>query len=603
MDAPNFIPQVVKNCEDINEELQQFSLGSKIDVKHLWFDVLNVHTNIKIHEKDEYHIITGNELIQFEKDSFYTKEDFFVSQNYDIRIKPKTKDYGLKLEITPQADKIYLLLDNHFTIIDDEHFYEEIFSIIDSLMAQNKIIFRQQYEQRENLKVQFQEFSKQGGCPQKILLKSAPDFIPYKPAEFNFILKEQWEKNGKKAPENSFFGVGVDEIIAEYIKPVKGKNGRNLKGIYIKTDTKNIEQMPPITHNKNYVKKEETPEKIIFRSQITAYVKIDNNAITFNTNYEFDTIKTINAPMLLGGLKSGITLTIKSEDEFIDAINANMIIEASNINVIGSIGENVELCAQKISIEGQTHQSSIIRAQEAKVTTHKGQFYGESFDVKNLDTGFVQSDECTIEIASGSTIFAKKITIKNLKSNNKLHFAKECNLKEIQGGENKFVISASSDIKTKQTMEFINKKISLLKTKMHEMMKEYQFLMSSAKEHKPIIDKIKVAPNPARQAMLNESDIKKIYYDFIACLKKLKILKKELLKLQNNVKDLNQSLFEIENETLGAKIRTQTEWKLENQIVYHRDYPRASDETLILKDGENTDIMINPSTKKITKIK
>ncbi|PAF43240.1 hypothetical protein BJI48_05725 [Helicobacter sp. 11S02596-1] len=603
MDAPNFIPQVVKNCENINEQLQQFSLTSKISLDHLWFDILDVHTSIKLHEKDEYHLITGNEIAQFEKDAFYTKEDFFVQQTYDIRIKPKTKDYGLTLEITPMSDKMHLVPDNHFSIIDDEHFYEEVFGVIDSLMAQNNIIFRQQHIQRQNLKIHLQELCAQGIHPQKILLKTAPDLTPYQNAEFIFTLQKEWEKNGREAPKNSFFGVSADEVIAEYIKPVQGKSGRNLKGEYIKMDTKAMPQMPPIQHNKNLVRQEETQNKVIFKSQIPAYVKIEDNAILFNTNYEFSTIKTTNTPMLLGGVKSGLTITIESENEFIDAIEANMIIEASNIHIIGSIGENVELSAQKITIEGQTHQSSTIYSQEAKITTHKGKFYGDVIEIKNLDTGFVQADECTIEIASGSEVYAKKIKIDTLKSNNKLHFSQECLIKENQGGENKFVISASADNKTKQAMEFIDKKISLLKTKMRAMAQEYQFLITKAKENKPIIDKIKSAPKDVQKAMLNESDIKKTYHHFITSLKKLKILKRELLKLQNTIKELYTSLFEIENETLSAKILAQTEWKLENQIIYHRDYPKSSDEVLLLEDGESADIAIDPSSKKIKKIK
>ncbi|PAF43440.1 flagellar assembly protein A [Helicobacter sp. 11S03491-1] len=601
MDALNFVPQVIKNCKDINEQLQEFSQSSKIDIANLCFDVLDIHTFIKSHQKEEYKIITSDEFAQLDKDNFYTKDNFFIQQTYDIRIRPKIKDYGLKLEVTPQADSMYLLFQDQFIIIDDDRFYEEIFGVVDSLMALNKIIFRQQDQQRQNLKLQFQEFLKQGDYPQKILLKTALDFIPYQPSRFEFILKQQWESNGKKAPENAFFGVGVEEVIAEYIKPIKGKSGRNLRGEYIRMDAIRPDQISPITHNKNYVSKEETPEKFIFKSLITGYVKILNDIITFNTDYEFDTMKTINSPTFLGGLESDITLTIKSDNELIDAVGSNMIIEASTINIIGSIGENVALRAKNISIEGQTHQSSIIHAQKAKITTHKGQFYGDFIEVKNFDSGFIQTDEADIGIASGSTIYAKKLKIKNLKSNNKINFYQECFIAEIQGGENKITISATSHEKTKDTMDFIDKKISLLKTKMHSMIKEYQLLMSRAKKNKPTVDKIKTADKQTQKAMLMDDDIKRTYQDFILNVKKLKLIKQELIKFQNNIKELNHNLIQIQDETLQAKITTQSEWKFENEIVYHRDYPKPGDEVLILQDGENVDISIDEQTKKILK--
>ncbi|PAF46968.1 hypothetical protein BKH46_05895 [Helicobacter sp. 12S02634-8] len=602
MEAPSFIPQVIRNCEDVNKELQKFSLASKIHQDYLWFDVLNFQTLIKTNEKDGYQPLSGNALAQFEKDDFYIKDNFSLLQTYDIRIYPKTKDYKLKLELTPQADKLYLVFDEHFIIINDDQFFEEIFSVIDSLMAQNKVIFRQQYEQRENLKAALKNFQAQGAQPQKLLLKTAPDFIPHTPSEFRFLLKNAWEKDkGTKAPKNSLFGTSPDVSIAEYIKPIKGKNGRNLKGLYIKIDIKDIDQMPPLSYNKNFIQREETSEKIVFKSLINGYVKIENDTIIFNTDYEFTSMKTTNAPMLLGGVESGITLVIKSEDEFSDAVGSNMILEASKIQIIGSVGENVTLSAQEISIQGQTHQSTTIKAQEAKVTTHKGRFLGEHFSVRNLDTGFIQASDCSIEVASGATIYAKKIAIKTLKSNNKLHFSQECELQEIQGGENRFVISSGADIKTKQVMEFIHKKIALLKSKMHTIAQEYQLFVTKAKKNKPIIDKIKSADKTTQIAMLAENDIKRTYDQFIAHIKKLKVLKRELIGFQNNIKDLNASLLEIENETLGARILAKSEWRFENEVIYHQDYPKPNDEILILADGENIDIRIDPLKRKMIK--
>lgn len=601
MDALNFVPQVIKNCENVNEQLQQFSTSSKIALEKIWFDVINVNTFLKINSQDDPHMVVGNELAQFEKDSFYIKEDFFVYQTYDIRIRPKTKDYGIRLEISPNEDKAYVVFDESFVMIDDEKFFEEVFGVIDSLMAQNQIIFRQQLEQREALKKTLQQ-NKQDCLFEKILLKSSPDFIPYKPAEFHFTLKEEWEKTKSKiAPENAFFGVGIDGVIAEYTKPIEGKNGRNLKGKFVKINTRKIDQIQPITFNKSYVTREETADKWIFKSSISGYVKIINNIITFNTNYEFNSMKTINAPIFLGGLNSGITLTITSDDEFSDAVGTNMVIEATKIDIIGSIGENVQLCAQSITIKGQTHQSSIINANEANITTHKGKFYGENITVKNLESGFIQTSECSIEYSNGGTIYAKKVSIKKLRSNNQIHFSSECNLKEIQSGSNQITISATAYIATQETIEFIKKKISLLKIKMRSMAKEYESLVIKAKQNKPIIDKIKTSDKTAQKAMLADEDIKRTYQEFTIYIKQLKTIKKELLNMQEKIKQLSYNLLQIEDETLRAKINTQSEWKQENEIIYHRTFPKATDDILILQDGENTDIYIDMKTKKISK--
>lgn len=601
MDALNFVPQVIKNCENITEHLQQFSTSSTIALEKIWFDVINVNTFIKINSQDDPHMVTGNELAQFEKDSFYTKEDFSVYQTYDIRIRPKTKDYGIMLDISPDEDKVYVIFDESFVMIDDEEFFEEIFGVIDSLMAQNKIIFRQQVEQREAFKKALKE-NKQDCLFEKILLKSSPDFIPAKPAEFHFTLKEEWENaKSKVAPENAFFGVGIEGTIAEYIKPVEGKNGRNLKGEFVKIDTRKIEQIQPVTFNKSYVRREEAQDRWIFKSLISGYIKIISNIITFNTNYEFNSMKTINSPIFLGGLDSGITLTITSSDDFSDAVGTNMIIEATKIDIIGSIGENVQLTAQSITIKGQTHQSSIICSNDADITTHKGKFYGQNIKVKNLESGFIQTNECSIEHSNGGTIYAKKVSVKKLRSNNQIHFSSECNIKEIQSGNNQITISANAYVATQETIEFIKKKISLLKSKMRLMAKEYESLVLKAKQNKPIIDKIKTSDKAAQKAMLADEDIKRTYQEFTIYIKQLKAIKKELLNMQEQIKQLSYNLLQIEDETLRAKISTHSEWKQENEIIYHRSFPKVTDDILILQDGENVDIYIDPKTNKISK--
>lgn len=601
MEIINFVPQIIQNCEDIQQELINFSHTSKINQDFIWFDILNIHTFIKLEAESDFHLMDANQLNQFEEDEFYKKEPYFIKQTYDIRICPKKMESHLSLEFGDHFDKMYLILGDDFLIIDDEKFYKDIFNFIDSLMAWEKVIFRQQYLQREELKQKLQEYSQKEDFPRKILLKTAPGFIPYQPPKFMFTLKKQWEEKGKQAPENALFGVGTDGVIAEYIKAIEGIDGRNLKGKYIKNNNFQAKEDSLMTYDKEFIIKEELPDKFLFKAIVPGYVKLTGKSISFSTKFELDTINTINSPMLLGGTQTGIELTIKAKDEMRDAIGSNMVIEASIINILGSIGENTHIDANKIFINGQTHQSSIINAKEAQILTHKGKAYGDDINVKNLDAGFIQADNIFVDSSNGGEVYGKKVSIGTLKSNNKINFSQKCRIKEIQGGENLITISAASHIKTKETMDFIDKKLSLLKANMQGIFKDYQELLLKMKKNKPIIDKIKSADTNTQKAMLADDDIKITYRKYAMGIKKLKNLKAELMKFQETFKELNHTLFEIEDETLQAKITTEHEWKQENKILYHRDHPISKDDILIIQDGENVNISIDTSTKKLVK--
>lgn len=602
MGVVDFIPQVVKDCKNIDEQLRYFCMESKTNIKDVWFDILAIHTLTKTHLKDEYKLISEEDNALFDDDNFYSNEGIFIRQTYDIKIRPKIQEYGIKIDLSTQADRLYIVFESGFVGSDNEEFFAQIAGEIISLMVQNGVIIRQQNLWQVKLKAEINKSLKQGVYPQKFLLLSTSDFIPNRSAELKFKLKEEWEESeGIKAPENAYFGVGVGEVIAEYFKPVLGRSGRNLRGEYIKVNFSKSEATHFVNYDKSQIEEEEVPEKKLYKSLIIGYVQVLKDNFVFKTDFEFDMMKTIYSPILLGGLQSGISIIIKSSDEMVDAVGSNMIVEASNIEITGSVGENVRLKAQKISIEGQTHQSTVIYAQEANITTHKGLFIGGTIEVKSLDSGNIQADEVKVGLSSGGIIYAKKIIIKRLKSNNKFNFCQECDIEEIRGGNNKIIISASAHTKTKEVMEIIHKKVSLLKSRLKNIAKEYHLISSKIKASLPVIKKIKAASQEVQQAMLSDVDVKRIYQNFMLSVKKLKALKQEFLSFQENIKETAKTLVQIEDETLYAKIITKSEWKFENEVIYHRNYPKVSDDILLLEDGENVEIFIDSSTKKLIK--
>lgn len=53
-------------------------------------------------------------------------------------------------------------------------------------------------------------------------------------------------------------------------------------------------------------------------------------------------------------MESDLVLEIQAKDELSDAIDSNLILEASAINIKGNVGKNVILVAKEITIEGKS---------------------------------------------------------------------------------------------------------------------------------------------------------------------------------------------------------------------------------------------------------
>lgn len=124
----------------------------------------------------------------------------------------------------------------------------------------------------------------------------------------------------------------------------------------------------------------------MYYSKALQGVKMEKGRLVSKQNFIFKNgIKSIETPNLLGGVESGLVLEIQAKDELSDAIDSNLILEASAINIKGNVGKNVILVAKEITIEGQIHPESYVYANKARITNHKGVCYAKEFECKYLE--------------------------------------------------------------------------------------------------------------------------------------------------------------------------------------------------------------------------
>nr|WP_053825659.1 ATPase [Helicobacter heilmannii] len=596
-----FYSKIVENCKDIHTELEKVSQSYGLDMNDLWFDLIKVHTLTRSEPHGEFKILDAEGLKQIDDDAFYENPALEVIQRYDICIKRRLFKYFFNLEASPDDNQLYVVYESPFMIINDEWLLGELCDHIEACMAYQKIILRQMQAQHTFFKQEMVRYSNKKELPERICIRKS-HYSPNKAGSFTFVLKKSWElKNGEEAPVNAIYGAGKGDVVLEYVKPIQGTSGRDLKG-----QIKEVEKLEAVPFeldfsNEAFVSNEE-PTKIIYISKSPQYVAfINNKSLKSFTRNQYVEMKNTNMPMFLGGVENGLTLHISSKNEIDNAIETNLRIEAKEIYIRGNVGKHVKLVAKKIIIEGQLHTESSAEAEEVLITNNKGLCKGKKVQCKYVDRGTIFAESCEVEASSGSQIYAKDIKLKQIKSNNTFYFSSKCEFEAIDGSDNKFCFSAFASPENKEILEQTKQAMNVYKEKAQKVMAQYQKLSIFVQKNQPTIDKIRNADITTRKVLIEQDAIKQIYYDFMDCLKRVKILHMYISRIQELNRQFLERLVSIESSMQQVKVHTNGPWTAFNTIIYARTYTKGS-KSLTTEKGETADYILDTQSGDVKKI-
>ncbi|WP_120944505.1 DUF342 domain-containing protein [Helicobacter labacensis] len=590
--ASEFYSKVVLDCADIQLELEKVAQAHGIDMEDLWFDLLKVHTLVRTNPKDVFKLLEEREVKRIDDDVFFNDKQVEVIQRYDICIRKRLFTYFFEVELSKECDELYVIFESPFVIVEDEGLFKEICARIETAMAHQKILLRQMEAQHAGLHKEIERCIKMNLQPEKILLKRAL-YRPNKQGYVNLILKQVWEeKNAQKAPANSIFGAGVGDAVLEYVKPIAGASGPNLLGQFIKVkEEKPI--LPVFECSSDAFELKENSKKMVYFSKIAQYVVLVGNTLKSYTKDSFTEMKSTNTPMFLGGVQNGMVLYIGAKNEIDNAIESNLRIEAREIHVKGNVGKNVNLVAKKVIVEGQLHNDSSVEADEIFVNNNKGTCQGNKVICKYADRGTIIAQTCEIDAGSGAQVFAREISMQQLKSNNTFYFSGKCTVDHIDGSENTFCFSAFADPQSKRILEETKAEMEIYKEKAQKVMTQYQKLNFFLQQKQATIDRIKSADAATRKLLMEEESVQRTYYDFMDCLRRIKILRLYVLKLQELNRGFVDRLVSLESNMRDTRLFAKGAWTAFNTITCNRFYTGRSNQSLQTESGEMVDFKLD----------
>ncbi|KNX43655.1 FapA family protein [Helicobacter pylori] len=598
MSLERFAPIKVERCKDIQKELKKAAAENKLQTEDLWFEILKTFIFIKNSAKDDFSEAFGGELQQLEEDEYYEKKELTLYQTHDIKIKSNAYKRFFEVEVDENLSKIEIVLDECFIVLDTEEHYQEMFAYIKERLAFEGVVFRHLSQMYENLKTELRKYKKEAQN-KRFILYASPTFIPNTEEQSHFLLEEEYlpthtiflsDQEESLVKENDYIAK-ENQKVACVNYPKQGKDGRNLKGLYIELP-KVANSPTPIGHDKNAFEEKEENNALVYYSKALQGVKMEKGRLVSKQNFIFKNgIKSIETPNLLGGVESGLVLEIQAKDELSDAIDSNLILEASAINIKGNVGKNVILVAKEITIEGQIHPESYVYANKAHITNHKGVCYAKEFECKYLERAKVYANSVKVEASAGSVVYAKEIALEKLKSDNKLYFSKQCLIDEVDGNGNRFIFYAFGGRENQEELKAAKQKLNALGLKSKKIIAQHQSLNHLVKNHQAIMEKLKNATEEIKRSLMQQESVKDAYSEFMFALKRLKILKAQMLELQKINNECYAKLISIENSFQHASVMTKNPFKQENIVIYHRNYPKVSNLSTMLSHNESVNVI------------
>uniref|UniRef100_UPI0025EBB87E flagellar assembly protein A n=1 Tax=Sulfuricurvum sp. TaxID=2025608 RepID=UPI0025EBB87E len=455
------ITPIIVRTSNVAKEILQVSLTYKVPVHSLDFHLIGTQTLTKAvveGSPEDWVELTSDEVKDLKEEHFLNPK-FEMKQVHEIEIYSITEPSPLEsidmsIGGNPTLCKIYLTIKAGSVAHYYEAFKEDFIHLInkkklranlligvfDSMLIQNISELLSKIRVAGNYRFETQE---------RYLI--AQGYEPIETVNDKLILhydakRQNMDEHGRVDYANRGYVISAvkDELLIEYIKPRRGENGRNCRGEFIIPKEPIIKNEPTFTAG-DKITVIDTPKSIEYRAGSGGYVTFEGGVYNIQSEVEVTEISFKTTGSIDTQLDADVSINVKEKDSMKDAIGQGMEVTVNAINIEGNVGPNAKVTAKKATVDGQVHQSAIIRADELSINVHKGTAYGKDVHITRLEHGVVEADKVTITQATGGRIRAREIVIEVLGSHVKMAASHRIEIRKIVGVENQLIIDPMID--------------------------------------------------------------------------------------------------------------------------------------------------------------
>lgn len=577
---------IIVDTREVAKELKAVATTHQISMKNVDFHLHDTATFFRTNDTEEWEELTDNKRDMFEADDFLSYEGLQLFQQYKIEIfnsKPKAQSPLPKITLGSNKILTSIIATIHKTNdVDTSSYLEQrLINEINKKKAKAGILVG---IREKNMKKEIEAISSKmmvnGFLDSDMSFEVMEGVKPVPCINDDMIMHYQKKVNKEDeqgrinyARRGYILPVEKDEVIIEYIKAKEGKNGRNCRGQYIKV------KEPVIKNNKEIsvteaisIKEDDDGIKYVANKQ--GYVKEEKGVYDIQDEMEIESVDFKNTGSIEAGVDSNVTINIRENDDFKDAIGEGMKVETSTLNVEGSVAKNAKIEAIEVTIGGQTHKTSTIKAKKAKIAVHRGTVSADEIEIDRLEGGTIIGDVVRVKNALGGEIIAREIYIDTLISNVSLITSELVDIKHSRGSNNKILVDPSQ-------IKGLSEKINAISQKIEKAKKEYNQLPKQLEYKKDVIESSKSAVEAIKQRIIElksqkVTPPKNLAYklkEYQQLINEYNLLLKDLKDKKEEIRLLQEELDGYQSKVFNAKILNHSAWSEYNEIRFKLIYP------------------------------
>ncbi len=601
-DIYDFVEDVVVETNDVSKELNAVAKQYNVSISQLDFDIQKVRTfEINKDAGGEFTELDGGLLKRLDKDEHFSRANIELKQLYTIRIFPKDEyDDPFRNAVTHLASNedftaVSFIIDKGSEISYRDTILKDTLNFINKKKVLNFILIN---IREGSLKTDVEKFliKKISVLNENEVFKvsSGVKSTPQVDDKLELLYRKKYDENLKNnsnkvdhSQKGFIIAVTKDETIIKYVKPQKGSEGRDCRGRLIKVLPPKMGNVPDFNIT-DKIKKVDNDKTIDFVALIDGQVIFKDRIYDIQSHVQTGALSFKGTGSINAGMDREIEIDVKEGDSAKDALGMGVKVTVSNLSVDGNVGENAEIKAHHVKVNGQTHKTSKIYADDVFIGIHKGFVLADKVEVRRLEAGIIEGEIIHVKEAVGGIIRGREIKIDTLFSHAKIFSSKKINIDNIAGAENFLVIDlegykeGTNEIdETRKVVEESGQRIEYLKRILKEELDEvlevrraFTFATKRLKE----FEKYDVEPPKSLSATVEQ------HQKFLESYKEMK----EELTIQKEKHELFEKKFrELEQAIFDAEIRVKDTWKGYTKVEFRLLNPKRTLEK-IMQNGMNT---------------
>lgn len=583
----NIRPTVVKT-QNIAKELMEVAKKNGVSTNSLDFDILEVQTYTRVNNEkieSDWEETSKSELHQLDDATAILNPKFQIKQVYEIEIYSKDdnnvfKNFHAAVGANATKCKVYLSIKAGSEAITNPRFEEDfsnyikkskiragilvdifdemVHDVVSRISAQAKVDGKISYDKNQTILIS-DAYEPTPTINDELILHYDKEHAPSDKSENDRV---------DHAKRGFIHSVLEGDLLIEYIKPKKGKPGRNCRGEFMEPSEPEVKHAPDFTVN-DTIEVIDNQDNILYRAKTSGYISLDAKMYQIKSDMDVGEISFKSTGSISTGLDSDVCLSVKENDSQKDAIGSGMEVEVSEIDIKGNVGPNAKVHAKRASIDGQTHKTSEIRANDLTINVHKGLALGDNIKISRLENGIVEGKKVEIVQAIGGNIRAKDIEIGICMSHVKATASRLIEIQKLQGSENIFTIDPLMQKDREDGLNENKSEINELRISVNEIKKEVDRYIKLVKDNTDSFNEVK------KRLMHYKKNGIKMPAAFVSKYKQFTKAQEHLEGITNEYKVKNDKLLLLSTKTVSfqdnifdARIINRDRWIGHNELIF-----------------------------------